>query len=492
LALFVLAVALFSINNDFQLGFHPDEVVWVNDILTSHWDLEQPLLLREVTKLVVRALHVNDAQHAAELGRLICAVAAAIGIVGLFLIVSRRAGRPAAFTAAAATALTPLVAIHAHYFKDDAPLFCCCTLAILAFRRLLANPARLNVVLLGLALGAAVSSKEPGLFLFPVLCLAVLTQPRREWRDGLAGLVAASAIAVAVIVLANIPMLLEPARAASELGAETKGIFTGHWDGVAYAPGFHFTHSLWQGVGPAFMAFAAIGLLLPVLLRGPADPMDRLMVIYAVIYYAAIELSPMKPGPDAGRYALPLVVPLAYFFGVALADGRAFIGKTLPGWRRVSTLALYTAAIGIAAVSATASVRLVAGLTNDTRNQADRMLVGKDAQIVSEVYGTSIGKRVPSLADLDPERLDPETRYLVASSFLYGRYEYGAAVGGPRNAAATEIWAKYRAIFAAHRYCEVRPAFETYAMSNPTIGIVDLKAKPDREAAPPACGTGGD
>jgi hypothetical protein len=47
LTLFVLAVALFSINNDFTLGLHPDEVRWTNDVLTGHWDLEQPLLLRE-------------------------------------------------------------------------------------------------------------------------------------------------------------------------------------------------------------------------------------------------------------------------------------------------------------------------------------------------------------------------------------------------------------------------------------------------------------
>ena len=66
-------------------------------------------------------------------------------------------------------------------------------------------------------------------------------------------------------------------------------------------------------VGPLFLALARGGLAALAALRRLADPMDRLMVIYAVIYYGIIELSPMKPWPDPDRYALPLLVPLSYF-----------------------------------------------------------------------------------------------------------------------------------------------------------------------------------
>jgi 4-amino-4-deoxy-L-arabinose transferase-like glycosyltransferase len=489
LGLFGLALILFSFNNNFTLGLHPDEVGWANDVLTAHWDLAQPLLLREVVMLVVARLHVGDSQQAVDVGRWVCAAAVAGGIVGLFWIVRRRAGAAAALIAAAAASLTPLVAIHAHYFKDDAPLFCCCTLAVLAFRRFLAEPRWPSVALLGLALGAAVSSKEPGLFLFPVLGLTILTQPRCEWRASLVGLLAASAIAIIVIVLANVPMLLESARTASELSAQNRGIFTGHWDGVHYAPGFHFTHSLLQGVGPGFMAVAAIGLMFT-MRRRFADPIDRLMAIYVVVYYAAIELSPMKPGPDAGRYALPLVVPLAYFFGLAIGEGRALLVAALPRWRRGVSMAFYAGAAGVAAIAGVSTLRLVADLADDTRHEADRVLSGKEPQIVTELFGTSIGRHVPSLATLDLGQLEPETRYLVASSLLYGRYQYGAAVGGPLNAAAAATWAKYQAIFAAHRYCEIRPPFMTYAMSNPTIRIVDLTAPPANGDRAPACGGG--
>jgi hypothetical protein len=213
------------------------------------------------------------------------------------------------------------------------------------------------------------------------------------------------------------------------------------------------------------------------------------MVIYAALFYAVIELSPLKPGPDAGRYALPLVVPLAYFFGLAIGEGRALLAAAWPRWRRGTSLAVRAAGLGVALTAGVGTVRLIAGLDDDTRLQADRLLAGKDAQIVTEMFGTGIGRQVRSLADADLSALGPAARYLVASSLLYGRYEYGAAVGGPGNAAATGTWTKYQAIFAAHFYCEIRPAYMTYAMSNPTIRVIDLSAPP-RDGAPPACSPG--
>jgi hypothetical protein len=216
------------------------------------------------------------------------------------------------------------------------------------------------------------------------------------------------------------------------------------------------------------------------------------MVVYAVVYYAAIELSPMKPGPDAGRYALPLAIPLAYFFALAVAEGSALIAARVPRWRRGVSFAVCGAAVVVGAIAGVRTVRLVADFADDTRHEADRVLSGKGAQIITELFGTSIGRQVASLATLDLGQLDPGTRYLVASSLLYGRYAYGAAVGGPLNANATETWAKYRAVFAAHRYCAIRPPYMTYAMSNPTILIVDLQAPPGDDGPPPACRSGGD
>lgn len=483
--LFFFALVLFTVGNGFPLGFHPDEVAWTNNVLNGHWDLEQPLLLRETVALIVAATRVSEPQHAVEIGRWVCAAAMAGGIAGLFIAIRARAGEAAASIASAAAALTPLAAIHAHYFKDDAPLFCCCTLAVLAFRRFLAAPVWKNFTLLGLALGAAVSSKEPGLFLVAVFGLTILTQPRREWRTLIMGLAIAVVIAAAVFVIADIPMLLEPGRTATELGDENRGIFTGHWDGVVYAPWFHFTRSLWQGVGPAFMAVATLGLALAAR-RSLAHPIDRLMVIYAALFYAVIELSPLKPGPDAGRYALPLLVPLAYFFGLAVGEGRVLLAGAWPRWRRGMALAVCAVATIVALIAGVSTARLTAGLDNDTRLQAGRLLAGKDAQIVTEMFGVGIGRQVRSLADVNLSAPGPAMRYLVASSLLYGRYEYGAAVGGAGNAAATDTWTKYQAIFASHFYCEIRPAYMTYAMSNPTIRVIDLSAPP-RDGAPPAC-----
>jgi hypothetical protein len=477
--LFFLTLAVFSINHNFRLGLHPDEVPWISDVVTSHWELEQPLLLRELTRAVVRALQIVDPQRAVEIGRSICAVTASFGVVGLYLISRQRAGERAALISAGAAALTPLLAIHAHYFKDDVPLFACCTLTIVMFRRFLADDSRSNVAFLGICLGAAVSSKESGLFLLPLLAISALFQPSDGWRRRLVGLAAAGVIASAVVAVANAPMLLDLARTSSELGAETKGIFEGHWDGVVYALGFHFTHSLRRGVGPLFLALAGGGLLLATLRRHLADPMDRLMVIYAVIYYGIIELSPMKPWPDPDRYALPLLVPLSYFFGVAIAESSGYLRERFPNRRAV--LPLYAVVAVVVVLTARPTFRLVAELGDDTRYAADRILSGKGPQIVTEAYGTSFGQSVRSLADLDLPKLNPDIRYLVASSFVYGRFAYGARVGGVQNAGAAGTWARYRELF-RHPYCELRPRFMSYAFSNPTIRIIDLKAPPESNA----------
>jgi hypothetical protein len=149
-------------------------------------------------------------------------------------------------------------------------------------------------------------------------------------------------------------------------------------------------------------------------------------------------------------------------------------------------------AAGILTPSATTTIRLVGDLTDDTRLAADRILAGKNTQIITEMYGSSFGQSVPSLARLDLGQLAPNIRYLVASDLLYTRYAYGAAVGGARNAAATETWSRYQAIFRDHGFCEVRPSFMSYAMSNPTLRIIDLQAPPPPggDAAAPLCTAG--
>jgi hypothetical protein len=120
-------------------------------------------------------------------------------------------------------------------------------------------------------------------------------------------------------------------------------------------------------------------------------------------------------------------------------------------------------------------VRLVAELKVDTRLIAEKMLAGRETQLISERFGTSFGAQVRSLALLDPGRISPDVRYLLASSFLYDRFQIGASAGGALNVYAKEVWTQYQALFTLP-YCEIRPHFMSYGFSNPTIRIIDLNA----------------
>ena len=66
-------------------------------------------------------------------------------------------------------------------------------------------------------------------------------------------------------------------------------------------------------------------------------------------------------------------------------------------------------------------------------------------------------------------------KYLVTSSFLYERYEYGAKLSSqnPRVYARNNI---YKELF-LYQYIEIKPAYKSFAFSNPTMRIIDITEK---------------
>jgi hypothetical protein len=468
------ALTLFCLNNDFQLGLHFDELSKMAAIVQGQSYYRHPLFMTEMTRFAVWLLGVADLQGTVEVGRTLSAIAATVAVAALFRLILRRSGELTAIVVTFAAMTTPLLAVHAHYLKEDVWLLCFCALAMLCFRRLVdqTNPPR--IVLFGLCIGFAISSKAIGAFLIPAVALAILLQAAPVRRRLLIPVTLAGAVAVAVVPLVNLRMLFDYQRAWTELSAEIyHGAAGGNWDRVAFPAGYHLTHSIWQGAGPVLLMLGILGLALSLLRWRQAEPTDRLMTVYALIYYGLIEGSPLTPWPDVGRYAVPLIVPIAYFAGCTIQSaGNWFASRELPKFVSPVTFTMTVLAL---VPTALVGVRLVAELKVDTRLIAEKMLTGKEAVLISERFGTPIGDQVRSLAMLDPQRIDPRIRYLLASSFLYDRFEIGASVGGARNAEAKQIWAQYQAIFALP-YCEIRPRFMSYGFSNPIIRIIDLNA----------------
>jgi len=473
LFVFVCALSLFCFHNGFRLGLHPDELNKIAAILQDRSYYMHPLFMTEAARFAIWSLGVSDPQIAIQVGRILSALMGAVAVAALFLLLLRRAGLFAALVVSLAALAAPLLAVHAHYLKEDVWLLPFCVFTAITFGRLAERPRPALVILLGIWVGLAVSSKAIGVFLMPVLLVAAFLQAATIRSRLLKSVLQATAIAVVVVPLVNLRMLFDYDRALAELTGEIRHSTMGHWDSVAFPLGYHLTHSLWMGFGPVLLVLGLVGLVLTFLRWPSSGPVDRMMAVYALVYYAAIETSPLKPWPDVARYALPLIVPLAYFAGCTIeASGRWFVRLSHP--RLASEAA--TVAIALALLpTAVTGVRLVRELEADTRLVAEKMLTGKASQLVTESYGTSIGFQVLAIGMLTPQMIGPNIQYLVASSFLYDRFAIAASVGGTQNANAAGVWAEYQSIFKLP-HCEIRPRFMSYGFSNPTIRIIDLLA----------------
>ena len=485
LALFVLALMLFSFNGTFQLGLNSDEVLKVRALMMGHYQYSHPLLMMEATRLATSLLRITDPQAIVEVGRQLSAFLGAMGVAALFLLAARRVGEMTATVLCLAGLATPLLAVHAHYLKEDIWLFAFCALTVLSYQRLCKAHDWSNILLLGFSLGLAISSKAVGLFLVPVLVASAAMERGAARLQLLKAVGLGIATAAAVVLLCNFRMLLDAEQAWAGLSREFRHGVVGNWDGMVFPIGYHLTHSIWPGLGGALLIFGGIGLVLTVIGWRRAAAVDRLLVIYAGSYYALIEVSPLKSGTDMVRYALPLVLPAVYFGGITVDAIASWVSSRAP-WPAEAARVGITAVLALALVpTAITGIGLVAELKRDTRLAAESLLVDKDSEVVTERYGTSFGFHVDSLAQLAGRSLNPNIRYLVASSFMYERFAEGVGYGAQPY--AQKIWAIYQQLFGLP-YCEIQPRFMSYGFSNPTIRIIDLQAA--RDAKP--SGTNGE
>jgi hypothetical protein len=166
---------------------------------------------------------------------------------------------------------------------------------------------------------------------------------------------------------------------------------------------------------------------------------------------------------------MPVVPVLLYFAVRGVATGAARIG---PAARRAAV----ALAIGALVVHPLyLSVRLLDDLDDDTRLRAGQLLTGPRERMRFEPY-TPGSRDVWSAAALDLEQLARDSvRYVIASSFMYGRFELADGLGDT-DEDNRERLAKYRRLF-EYPYVEVRPGFRTFAFSNPVIRIIDLQGR---------------
>ena len=152
---------------DFPLRTHADEPSKVQAVITLKNSYAHPVLMLELARAANALAGLTNPQAVAELGRAIAVLAGAASVVVTFLLAREVLPVPAALAAAAATAVTPLVAMHSRYLKEDIFVLLFILLSLFALIRTLKSPTTLHVLLLGTAIGLAAAAKYVAVILLP-------------------------------------------------------------------------------------------------------------------------------------------------------------------------------------------------------------------------------------------------------------------------------------------------------------------------------------
>lgn len=476
-ALVVCAAALFVTNNDFSRHYHSDESNKARFTADLVQDFKHPLLLLQTSRLVNALVQAEDRQAVTRIGRSVSAAAAAGLVLLMYLLARPRLGVAAGFAVAAGVALSPIIVIHAHYFKEDLLLTLFCYLSLLALARFLAEPTRRTALLLGVATGLAFSSHYKSLILAFVYLLAlVLVAPRPARAYVRLGLQAAAAAAVLFLIV-NYPLLWDPAGFLKGFFFEGEHALSGHdlrIRPMAHLFSFHLANSLIPGMTLPLALAAVAASLWAVLNFRRLDTAERILLLFIATAYFVVELSPTKPFPDFQRYVIPVVPGLIYFFVKLLS-------RIAAGQPERKKLILGVGALTLLAYPGYVTLNLLYALDRDTREAVQAYVENNPGAYVFEWYARPGPGTVRDISTVAPDAYGSEHGFYVASSFMYGRYLAGLSMQDQPPAVYAKA-GRYARLFSGFECVEIRPRFRSFAFSNPVLRIVDLR-RPTEQAS---------
>jgi 4-amino-4-deoxy-L-arabinose transferase-like glycosyltransferase len=405
-------------------------------------------------------------------------LSATASVLLVFLLARHRLSPIWALGAALAAAVSPILVAHAHYFDERTLLTTFLLASMVAFFRFVERPTAAATIWLGVATGLAWSSHFEAGLLVPLFAVAPLMgaggPPRAFFaRLSLAFLVASGVfLAVNWPLLKDVPLFVDGVRTA--LGHAASGhdvVVHGHY----YWFAFHLLNSLAPGMTWPALAVATGGVIATAWTWTRADFRDRWILAAAVVFYFAVEIPPLKPWPDYSGYVVP-VVPLLLYLGarggqrlLAVVSSRPL--RAIAGAGVASALILYPLYD---------AARLVGEMEDDTRFRAAAWLDANPERVLVEQYADlTAGGR--SAAEFDgAELIRDGVAYVVASSFTYDRFRVGSRLPG-QHPAVYRAQARYEALF-AQPFIEIAPDYRSFAFSNPTIRIVDVRSLSMRPA----------
>jgi Dolichyl-phosphate-mannose-protein mannosyltransferase len=385
-----LAVACFLAYDaipDLPLAPQSDEPKKAYFVLAGRQDFLQPLLLLQTVRLANLVTRYTDQLAVVELGRTVAALFGGLTVLATVVLARRVAGRGLALAAGLIAAVTPLVAFHAQLFKEDIVVAPWLLFGLAALDRLRESVELRRALLFGITVGLAASAKYIGAVLLPVACLLPLIAPvtSASLRRYYAALAWAAVAAIAVFALVNAPAFLTPDIFVRGLGTEITHAVTKHiivWYGWYSHFLFHWTTSLWPGLGPALALAGLAGALLVVADWRASPPAIRLVLVFALLWYLLHELSPMKPFMAIERH-MTVMGGLFAVLAVHLADRLSVRGP------RTGQAAIATAIVAIiAAPAALSTITIARSAPNDTRSVVERVRAALDGPDAVDWYAT--------------------------------------------------------------------------------------------------------
>jgi 4-amino-4-deoxy-L-arabinose transferase-like glycosyltransferase len=473
IALAVAAAAVYISIADWPFGTHIDEVKKARYIISGERDFYHPILLLQLARIANVVVGYTEPSGGLVLGRVFSGIFGGLLVFATFVL-GQAVLRPAtALAAAAAVAVTPLVAIHATFLKEDIYVAPAIVFALAALLALTERPTTRHALAVGLFLGIAASAKYVGAIILPYAIITVLVTSGPNWKTRLrlTGIILVAAVAVFFAI--NMPAIVDPGRFSAGLGKELNHAIEGHFDvklpiwltgGV-----FHLQRSLLPGLGWPLLILGIAGLAAPLLNPARRRPLAVILGA-AFLWYFAHEISPLKPFPNVERYMVPLA-PMLVILGASVIE-------TIASWRsgRLATITAPTTVVLCAVPAFLSTYAIVSGARHDLR------------RIMPEIVD-SFGPRVhfDNFVGYDRDNLvalaraggnpDGPPNVFVTSSFVYDRLGFHA--DDPSQPADTkEAFDFYSRLF-QQPYLELSSG-PSFAFLNPVIRVVSLDNDIDR------------
>lgn len=322
LVLFSACFALQTRHNRFPFFYHPDEPGKVEQILTSRWNFNHPMLLLSTTKVAVSALpQPLSEQQVVEVGRVVSAGFMSAAIVALSLVAFLWRGWAGAFSAGAVLGLHHQLYELAHYMKEDSAMLFGFAVTFLAATMFWQAPSTKRAIFLGAACAFAVSGKYLGV-LSLLVAGPVIFQAKNRPRGAFA-IFAASFVAVFAIV--NLPLLLNLATFQKSLDREVGFVVHGQREMTRSVPHAQYWSIFLDNSTPAIWVLLGFFVFARWRERRTLAAAEWAVVVFPFAYALLLSFSPKSND----RYFLPASAMFSLLAALGIEDAAHLLGESV-------------------------------------------------------------------------------------------------------------------------------------------------------------------